>query len=273
MIIIEVKNLSLPFSAPSEENDTRSISFDVEKGGIFSVLGRNGSGKSMLARHLNALLRAQKGSVSVCGLDASDEKNAEEIRKKCGMVFSHSRERFFTSCIVDELEFAFMCAGAEKADTEEKIRSCLEYVGMSGSLQRNWDKLSEYECLCVQISSVLAKEPEIIVFDDAATFITGEDREKYFALLKKLQNDEKTILIFTNSFDEAAVADRTLLLNKGCSAAYGNTREVLTDRATLEKAGIEIPFTLRVYYDLLDSDIRLEKPPLNMRELVDEICL
>lgn len=273
MGIVEVKNLSFQTSSTKEQETVREISFEVEKGEMFSVLGRNGSGKTLIARHLNALLKPEKGTVFVCSLDTSAEKNTAEIRQKCGMVFSRSRERFLNFYVMDEVVFALQCAGADKKMIREKAAEYLKYTGMTGKEKVRLDLLTEYEALCVQIASVLALEPEIIVLDDAAFRITGEDREKYFTLLKKLIEDGKTLIVFTGRYDEAALADRVLLLTKDGAAVCGKTRKVLTDRTLLQMAEIEMPFSLRVYYDLLDSDIKLDKPPLNMRELVDEICL
>ncbi len=270
MAIVEVKNISFAYSAHDAVSE---LSFEVEKGEMFAVFGANGSGKTTTARHLNALLKPQKGTVSVCGLDTSDEKNTVAIRKKCGMIFSHSRERFLTSYAIDEVAFSLLCAGENKNDVKEKAVEYLKLTGMTGRENERLDALDAYDSLSVQIASVLASAPEIIVFDDASTELIGENREKVFALLKKINEAGKTLILFTNQYDEAALSERVLLLAKGCTAAYGNSRDILTDRELLQKAGIELPFPLKVYYDLLDGDIRLRRPPLNMKELVDEICL
>lgn len=271
--IVEIKDVFFSYSQELEDDCLRGISFEVEKGEIFSVLGANGSGKSTLAEHLNALLIPRKGTVSVCSLISSEADNTADIRKKCGMVFSHSSERFFTSRVGDEVGFALTCAGDGTEYAGVKIDEYLKYVGMSRENNTRLDTLSEYECLCVQLASVLAYQPEIVVFDGAAALIAGEEREEYFKLILRLREDGKTIVIFTNQFDEAAVSDKTLLIKNGVAIACGNTREILTDRVLLEMAGIEIPFPLKVYYDLQDSDIKLERPPLTIKELVDEICL
>ena len=273
MSIVEVKKISFQASPEKECSALREISFTVEKGELFSIIGRNGSGKTALARHLNALLLPQQGTVTVCGLDTSDPDNTSEIRKKCGMVFASSSERFLSSTVMGEVSFAAKCAGVSKNEAEEKAAECLKYTGMSGRENARLASLTEVEALCVQLAAVLTAEPEILVLDDAALRLLGEDLDKYFKLLTKLKEDGKTLLLFTTRFEEAAMADRVLLLDKGCTAACGSSREVLTDREVLIKAGIELPFPLKVYYDLLDNDIKLAEPPLNMRELVEEICL
>ena len=273
MSIVEVKNLSFQFSPEKEWAALRAISFAVEKGELFSVIGRNGSGKTTLARHLNALYLPQEGTVTVCGLDTSDAGNISEIRKKCGMVFAPSAERFVSSTVMGEVFFAAKCAGKNKNEAEEKGAETLKYTGMAGREKAHLSSLTEFEALCVQLAAVLTAEPELLVLDDAALRLSGEDMDRYSALLTKLKEDGKTLLLFTARYEEAAMADRVLLLDKGCAAKCGSPREVLTDREALAKAGIELPFSLKVYYDLLDNEIKLEKPPLNMRELVEEICL
>lgn len=273
MGIVEVKNLSFQVSPEKESAVLRAISFTVEKGELFSVIGRNGSGKTTLARHLNALLLPQQGTVTVCGLDASDADNSSEIRKKCGMVFAPSSERFLSSTVLGEVSFAAKCALADKKEAEEKGAEYLKYTGMSGKENARIASLTGVEALCVQLAAVLVSEPEILLLDDAALRLSEADMDKYFSLLTKMKKDGKTLILFTGRYEEAAMADRVLLLNKGCVAECGSPREVLTDRERLTKAGIELPFSLKVYYDLLDNNIKLEKPPLNMRELVKEICL
>lgn len=271
--MVEVKNLSFQFPGKEDRAGVRDISFEVEKGELFSILGRNGSGKTTIARHLNALLMPREGTVTVCALDTSEEKNTAEIRKKCGMVFSPSPERFLSSYVMDEVSFAAKCAGVNKNEAEERAAEYLKYTGMSGRENVRLASLTAYEALCVQLASVLTYEPEVIVLDDAASHVFGEDAEKYSSLLMKLKENGKTLLLFTNRYEEAALAERVLLLSKGRALVCGSSRELLTDRQLLAEAGIELPFPLKVYYDLLDSDIKLDVPPLNMRELVDEICL
>ncbi len=269
MSIVEVNNLCY---CASEWQTVCDVSFAVDKGEIFALAGTEKSGKTAIARHLNGLLLPKSGRVSVCGLNTSDN-NLKEIRKKCGMIFPDSRRHFLTSSVEDEISLAPKCAGVSDEDIPKKNEACLGIVGMNGKEKERLDALTEYECLCVQIAAVLAYDPEVLVFDDAASEIYGEDRERYFALLRKLHDDGKTIIIFTNACDEASVAQRVMLLKEGRTLLCGETRDVLSDIKSLEEAGIEPSFPLRVYHDLLESDIKLNRPPLSIRELVDEICL
>lgn len=240
---------------------------------MFAIAGTRESGKNTVARHLNGLLLPESGKVSVCGMDTSDGKNQENIRKKCGMIFSASHRCFLASTVKAEITLALVCAGTDSKDIPEKCSDYLGCTGMADKEQKRTETLTEYESLCVQISAVLASEPEVLVFEDAASGIYGKDRERYFALLHKLHDGGKTIVIITNSFDEAAEAQRVLLLKEGSILACGEARNILSDAELLEKAGIEPAFPMRVYHDLIDSDIKLSRPPLTMRELVDEICL
>lgn len=269
MSIVEVNNLCY---CASEWQTVCDVSFAVDKGEIFALIGTEKSGKTAIARHLNGLLLPKSGRVSVCGLDTSDNK-LKEIRKKCGMIFPNSRRHFLTSSVEDEMSLALKCADVCDEDIPGKAEACLSFVGINVREKYCPDDLTEYECLRVQIAAVLAYDPEVLVFDDAASEIYGDDRESYFALLRKLRDDGKTVIIFTNSCDEASVAQRVLLLKEGKTLICGETRNVLSNMKSLEKAGIEPSFPMRVYHDLLENDIKLSRPPLSIRELVDEICL
>ncbi len=271
--IIEVNDLSFCSRSVCEGQSVYKVSFEVDKGGMFAIAGTRESGKNTVARHLNGLLLPESGKVSVCGMDTSDGKNQENIRKKCGMIFSASHRCFLASTVKAEITLALVCAGTDSKDIPEKCSDYLGCTGMADKEQKRTETLTEYESLCVQISAVLASEPEVLVFEDAASGIYGKDRERYFALLHKLHDGGKTIVIITNSFDEAAEAQRVLLLKEGSILACGEARNILSDAELLEKAGIEPAFPMRVYHDLIDSDIKLSRPPLTMRELVDEICL
>ena len=270
MSIVEVNNLCY---CASEWQTVCDVSFAVDTGETFALVGTEKSGKTAIARHLNGLLLPKSGRVSVCGLDTSDNSNLKDIRKKCGMIFPDSRRHFLTSSVEDEMSLALKCAGVSDEDIPGKTEACLSIVGMNGRGKERPDFLTEYECLCVQIATVLAYEPEVLVFADAASEIYGEDRESYFAMLRKLHDDGKTVIIFTNSCDEASLAQRVLLLKDGKTLICGETRDVLSDMKSLGEAGIEPSFPMRAYHDLLESDIKLGRPPLSIRELVDEICL
>lgn len=271
--IIEVNDLSFCSRTVCEGQSVCRISFEVDKGEIFAITGTRESGKNTVSRHLNGLLLPESGKVTVCGMDTSDSKNQESIRKKCGMVFSAHHRCFLASTVKAEIALALLCAGMDAKDIPEKCSAYLERTGMTDKEHARTETLTEYESLCVQISAVLASEPEVLIFEDAASGIYGKERESYFELLHKLHDGGKTIVIITNSFDEAAAAQRVLLLKEGSVLACGEARSILSDAELLEKAGIEPAFPMRVYHDLLDSDIKLSRPPLTMRELVDEICL
>lgn len=273
MHVVEVNDLSFSCRTVYEGQPVYGVSFEVDKGEIFAIAGTGESGKSTVVRHLNALLLPESGSVSVCGTDTADSNNWTAVRKTCGMVFQDSGARFFTSSVGEEISFALNCAGIAPENIHEKAGAYLELVGMAGREKERTAALTEYEKLCVQIAAVLAAETEVLVFDNAASRIYGKDRESYFDLLQKLRGGGKTVILCTSAFDEAAAADRVLLLAGGKALKCGETRSVLSDMELLEKAGIEPAFPMRVYHDLLDSDIKLARPPLNMRELVDELCL
>ena len=257
-------------------NDRRAgisdISFEAHEGEVSMILGGNASGKSALVHLISALALPEAGEISVCGLHPGEKTDLREIRKKCGVVLDDMRSRFFTDTPGEELRFALRCAGLSAKTAGEKINNIKTLTGLSAFEKIDFSDLGELALLKTAIAVCLVTEPELIIFDNSASLLHGLEKEEFFALIRKIAATGTAVVVTGSSCEDAVRADRVIVLCGGKKVGEGTAREILTDMELLKKADLEPPFAVKVYYDLLDAEVRLPEIPLTMDELVKEIC-
>ena len=275
MGILKIKNLIHDYIDEEEDSKFRAIdnvSFDVEAGQFITILGHNGSGKSSLAKHINALLMPTEGSVWIDGIETTNEERVLDIRQTAGMVFQNPDNQFVSSLVEEDIAF-----GLENYDTPidkipQKVHDALGLVGMCGFEKRAPHTLSGGQKQRVALAGVLAMEPDIVVFDEATSMLDPIGRGEVLKSMKELKRLGKTVIAITHYVEEAVLADKVFLMNQGRVLACGTAREILTDRRLMREAGLIPPFPVRLYYDLWDNGIYLERCPLTNQELVEELC-
>ncbi|NLI91138.1 MAG: energy-coupling factor transporter ATPase [Peptococcaceae bacterium] len=249
------------------------VSICIAQGEMVAILGHNGSGKSTLVKHFDALLSLQKGSLKVAGLDANNTDRIWELRKKCGMVFQNPDNQFVSSIVDEDIAF-----GLENYDTPieqipSKVSEALALVGMSGFEKKSPHMLSGGQKQRIALASVLALEPEIIVFDESTAMLDPEGRKEVITTIRRLHdNEHKTIILISHYMEEAVFADRIYIMKNGRILAQGTPREILTDQVLLAEARLLPPLPVRIYYDLQKAGIILRHCPLTEEELVEELC-
>ncbi|MGI5977312.1 MAG: energy-coupling factor transporter ATPase [Candidatus Limivicinus sp.] len=257
----------------SKHRSLDDFSLDVRGGELVAVLGHNGCGKTTLARHLNVLLPLQGGKLSIAGYDAANPDKIWQIRKSCGMVFQNPDNQFVSSYVEEDIAFAPRNFGTVEEEIPERVKKALAEVGMSGYERRSPQLLSGGQKQRIAIAGVLAADPDIMIFDEVTSMLDPQGRREVLMTVKKLHEAGKTIIMISHYVEEAVMADRVVLMHDGRKIADGEPREVLSNRELMREAGLTPPFPVRVYYDLLDAGAELERCPLNIEELVDEICL
>ena len=272
MYCIEAENLS--FAYPAGKAALRGVNLRVESGSFTAVLGRNGCGKSTLARHMNALLRPAEGKMLVCGLDTADPANAPEIRRRCGMVFQNPENQFVSPLVEEDIRFGLKNFGFPEDEIPERIRRALEQAGMSGFERHNPQMLSGGQKQRIALAGVLAVSPDILVFDEATAMLDPAGQRGVVALMHDMcGKGGKTVIMITQRPEEAAGADRVLLMDAGRIIADGAPREILADAALMKAAGLRLPFCSALWMeirDLLpDAD---ESFPLSVREITERVC-
>ncbi len=250
----------------------KDISFGIEEGEFIAVLGANGCGKSTLVRLLNGILPLQKGTLRVWNLDPGEEACLWELRRLCGMVFQNPDNQFVSSIVEEDVAFGLRNYDTPEEEIPGRVSRALSLVGMQGYERHSPHMLSGGQKQRVAAAGVLVMEPEILVFDEATSMLDPQGRREVLACLQQIHEMGKTVLMITHYVEETLAADRIFLMQKGQLRKSGSPREILTDRELLAQAGLLPPAAVRLYYDLMDSGIFLERCPLTEGELVEELC-
>ena len=277
--MIETKNLSFIYREEDmesgeikEEKVLKDINIEIEKGSFTAVLGHNGSGKSTLAKHFNAILLPSGGKVYVKGMDTADENNIFNIRQSAGMVFQNPDNQMVAALVEDEVAFAPENLGVEPKEIRRRVDECLEIVNMTKYAQSSPSKLSGGQKQRVAIASVLAMNPEILILDEPTAMLDPKGRSEVIKTIKML-NEEKdiTVVLITHYMDEAAQADRTVVIDDGEIVLDGTPKEVFKKVEKLKSLGLDVPQVTELAYELRKMGIEISDDVLTVDECFDEI--
>lgn len=277
--MIETKNLSFIYREEDmesgeikEEKVLKDINIEIEKGSFTAVLGHNGSGKSTLAKHFNAILLPSGGKVYVKSMDTADENNIFNIRQSAGMVFQNPDNQMVAALVEDEVAFAPENLGVEPKEIRRRVDECLEIVNMTKYAQSSPSKLSGGQKQRVAIASVLAMNPEILILDEPTAMLDPKGRSEVIKTIKML-NEEKdiTVVLITHYMDEAAQADRTVVIDDGEIVLDGTPKEVFKNVEKLKSLGLDVPQVTELAYELRKMGIEISDDVLTVDECFDEI--
>lgn len=277
--MIEIKNLSFIYREEDmesgeikEEKVLKDINIEIEKGSFTAVLGHNGSGKSTLAKHFNAILLPSGGKVYVKGMDTADENNIFNIRQSAGMVFQNPDNQMVAALVEDEVAFAPENLGVEPKEIRRRVDECLEIVNMTKYAQSSPSKLSGGQKQRVAIASVLAMNPEILILDEPTAMLDPKGRSEVIKTIKML-NEEKdiTVVLITHYMDEAAQADRTVVIDDGEIVLDSTPKEVFKNVEKLKSLGLDVPQVTELAYELRKMGIEISDDVLTVDECFDEI--
>ena len=229
--IIEIKDLEFSYEDADEKNDAvlRGINLCIKKGEFLAVLGHNGSGKSTLAKHLNSILVPQKGKVLVEGIDTSDENMLYEIRQRVGMVFQNPDNQLVATIVEEDVAFAPENLGVKPDEIRNRVDYALEAVNMTEFAQHAPHMLSGGQKQRIAIAGVLAMKPDVLVMDEPTAMLDPSGRKEIMATVKKLNKEEKmTVVMITHFMEEAAQADRVVVMDHGEIVMEGAPKEIFS---------------------------------------------
>ncbi len=269
--IIDIQNLT--FSYYSEEGVAPivldDLSLQVEEGSFVAVLGQNGSGKSTLAKHLNAILLPNRGTVTVDGIDTSDEDRLLDLRRTVGMVFQNPDNQIVASVVEEDVAFAPENMGLPPAEIRERVDRALELVHMTDYAHHAPHLLSGGQKQRVAIAGVIAMRPKVLVLDEATAMLDPEGRKDVMDIVKDLnQRVGVTVILITHHMEEAAEADRVLVLSEGRIAADGPPRQVFQQVEKLRSLGLSSPEPMELMWELRQAGLDV---PLDV--LTDDECV
>ena len=272
MDTVNARHINHSYIVNQEEIKTlKDISFNIGKGELVAIVGKNGCGKSTLVKHLNALIAVQSGELTVAGLDAKGKKNIYKIRNKCTMVFQNPDSQFVSSVVKEDIEFSLNNYNIDYDD--KTVEDLLESVGLSGFENRDIFTLSGGQKQRLALAEVLSVKPDIIILDEATTMLSPNSRKSVIDTVKMLHNESDiTIIMITQYAEEAVNCDRVIVMNDGKIIADDKPETIYSNSELVEKAKIGMPYCIKVYNDLKRNTIELGECPLNNERLVELLC-
>ena len=263
--IIQVDHLAYTYPALEGETGVQvfeDLSLTVEEGSFVAVLGSNGCGKSTLAKHFNAILLPSGGKVYVCGIDTANEERIMQVRRNVGMVFQNPDNQIVANVVEEDVAFGPENLGIASPEIRHRVDNALKQVGMYEYREHAPHLLSGGQKQRIAIAGVIAMEPKCIVLDEPTAMLDPRGRREVIETIGRL-NIEKgiTVVLITHHMDEAAKAQRVVVLHKGQVAADGAPEEVFSQVELLHSIGLAAPETVELCWELNKQgfDLPLDK--------------
>lgn len=242
--MIECRGISFSYDGAAKALD--GIDLNIEDGEFFCILGGNGSGKSTFAKHLNALLQPDAGTVCINGMDASDPELVYDIRSTAGMVFQNPDDQLVATLVEDDVAFGPENLGVPSAQIAQRVREALKGVGLVGFERHETHALSGGQKQRVALAGVLAMEPRVLILDEASSMLDPRGRKGLMKACRALHARGMTIVMITHFLEEAAEADRVAVFRAGHVAMLGTPEEILTRADELAQLNLDMPESCRL---------------------------
>lgn len=237
--MIDCRGVSFSYDGVTPALD--GIDLNIEDGEFFCILGGNGSGKSTFAKHLNALLQPDAGTVRINGMDASDPELVYDIRSTAGMVFQNPDDQLVATLVEDDVAFGPENLGVPSAQIAQRVREALKGVGLVGFERHETHALSGGQKQRVALAGVLAMEPRVLILDEASSMLDPRGRKGLMKVCRALHDRGMTIVMITHVMEEAAEADRVAVFRAGRVAMLGAPEEILTRADELAQLNLDMP--------------------------------
>ncbi len=249
------------------------VDLEVTAGSFVAVLGHNGSGKSTLAKHMNAILLPTGGKVYVDGIDTADEARLLDIRRTVGMVFQNPDNQIVASVVEEDVAFAPENLGVPSEEIRRRVDDALKAVGMYEYREHAPHLLSGGQKQRVAIAGVLAMAPRCIVLDEPTAMLDPVGRREVLETIKALNRTSGvTVVLITHHMDEAAQADRLVVMSKGRIVADGPPKKVFADVEGLKAVGLTVPETVELCWELRQDGLDLPLDALTDEECAQALC-
>lgn len=264
--IIQVNNIS--YNYPEQPLLFDRLSLNVHEGEWLAIIGQNGSGKSTLARLIDGLIVLNQGQIVVDGLTVNDQ-NIYDVRNRIGMVFQNPEDQFVGATVEDDVAFGLENRLIERNEMHKIVEKSLKSVGMWAFRERIPANLSGGQKQRVAIAGIIALSPKIIILDEATSMLDPRGRKEILKLVQQIKSQNNlTVISITHDIDEAANADRVLILNHGKIIDEGTPQKIFSQPDQLQQIGLDSPYTAKLITALSKRGITVGKPYMNDEELI-----
>ncbi|AMN33868.1 energy-coupling factor transporter ATPase [Clostridium perfringens] len=273
-----IKSEDLVFKYVNAEEQTEKVainhvSMEVKKGEFLVILGHNGSGKSTMAKHMNALLLPSGGKMYVDGLDTSDIENLWEVRRRAGMVFQNPDNQLVATIVEEDVAFGPENLGVDPKEIRERVDDSLKAVGMYEYRKHAPHLLSGGQKQRIAIAGILAMRPKCIVLDEPTAMLDPSGRNEVMKTIKEVNKKFGiTIILITHYMDEAAQADRIIVMDKGEKVMEGVPKGIFSQVEKIKSIGLDVPQVTELAYELQKEGVDISTEILNIDEMVNALC-
>ena len=277
MKMIEIKKLIFEYTRRDEEGNVESVNravddvdLDIEEGDFVAILGHNGSGKSTIAKHINAILIPTGGTVWVNGIDTRQEERIWDIRQSAGMVFQNPDNQIIATVVEEDVGFGPENLGVPTEDIWKRVEDSLRAVGMLEYRHHSPNKLSGGQKQRVAIAGIMAMKPKCIVLDEPTAMLDPNGRKEVIKTVRELNRQEKvTVLLITHYMDEVIHADKVIVMDEGKVVMQGTPREVFSRVDELKARRLDVPQATELAWELKKEGIPLPDGILTAEEFTE----
>ena len=276
---IKIEELSYLYEDSAEDTAPalRELSLEIKDGEFVAILGHNGSGKSTLAKLLSMILIPTSGKIVIDGKDITSEELTDDdvmsLRKNVGMVFQNPDNQLVATIVEDDVAFGLENLGVPSAEIRERVNKALSDLGMLDYAKHEPHRLSGGQKQRVAIAGVMAMQPKCIIFDESTAMLDPLGRKDVMNSIIKLNRENNiTVVMITHYMDEAAMADRIVVLNDGQKLLDGTPSEVFEQESMLVECGLAIPQCTEIVHRLRDFGISLEGECVSFEDCVELIA-
>lgn len=275
--MIKIENLNFSYKNNSDENENieytaalNDLDLSINKGEFVAILGHNGSGKSTLAKLLNGQIFPTSGDILICGMNTKDDKKIWEIREKCSMVFQNPDNQMVATTVENEVAFGPENLQIKNPELRQRVDEAIKLVGMQDYIKKSPSELSGGQKQRVSIAGVIAMLSDCIIFDEPTAMLDPKGRADVMNIIHDLNKKyKKTVVHITHYMEEAALADRIIVLNKGRKELEGSAREVFSNVKEMKELGLTVPQVTEIAYELEKEGYNFDKLPLNIEEFLE----
>ncbi len=274
--MIECRNLVFKYTVSENQEEKiaiNDVNLQITEGEFIAILGHNGSGKSTMAKHMNALLIPTDGKMLVNKMDTSDMNNLWNVRETAGMVFQNPDNQLVATIVEEDVAFGPENLGVPPEEIRKRVDEALERVGMSEYKKHAPHLLSGGQKQRIAIAGILAMQPKCIIFDEPTAMLDPSGRKEVLDTIIDLnRNYGITVILITHYMDEAAKADRIVVMDKGKLILDGKPRDVFSNVEKMKNIGLDVPQVTELSYELQKVGINIDSRILDVNEMVNAIC-